>query len=415
MRKAFPQHFATDQSRREKLWENCLFVFDTNVLAGIYRRSDEARDAQYKLMVELGDRLWVPHRVIYEFLDNRAKIVQEQSQLYSECIGSLKEILASFEVPTRHPFLSTAVFAEFSAVSNKVIMELEEYKEFHSGRITNDDVKLKLAEIFEGKVGEPFSEERLIGIVKEGEARYEQKIPPGFEDKGKHKGSVIQEEIRKRYGDLIIWHQVIEKAKLEQRPVIMITGDQKPDWWAEQSGKTLGPHPGLIEEFNRETGQDFYLYSYHNFLDLANQYLNQQTSESVIEEIRESALMDSVEKGYTHYMVRSDGSTTIPDMNFRTKFIPNYYNSNVVVDNQELYDLIGQEVMLKIELDNLRRQDKELLEYLNSIESGAKSSPGTEQRILKKLLDNSAKMDLCQVRLDQVRMELGRVGFDHEE
>lgn len=293
MREVFSQHFATDPDRREKLWGNCFFVFDTNVLTGIYRRSEEARDAQYKLMRGLGDRLWIPHRVIYEFLDNRAKIVHDQAQLYAASVNELQGMLSGFEVVTKHPFLSAEVYREFNIVSQKVLAELEASREFHDARITNDDVKGVLAEILAGKVGSAFTEERLAEIVKEGEQRYAQNIPPGFEDKGKHKGSTITEEIRKRYGDLIIWYQVIDKAKTEQRPVILVTGDQKPDWWAEQSGKKLGPLPALIEEFNALSGQDFYLYSYHGFLDFANQYLDQKTSESVIEEVRESALMDA--------------------------------------------------------------------------------------------------------------------------
>lgn len=293
MRDVFSQHFATDPDRREKLWENCLFVFDTNVLTGIYRRSEEARDAQYKLMRGLGDRLWIPHRVIYEFLDNRAKIVHDQAQLYVASINELQGMLSGFEAVTKHPFLSAKVYQEFNSVSQKVLAELEGSREFHDARITNDDVKDVLAEILAGKVGSAFTEERLAEIVKDGEQRYAQNIPPGFEDKGKHKGSTITEEIRKRYGDLIIWYQVIEKAKAEQRPVILVTGDQKSDWWAEQSGKKLGPLPELIEEFNALSGQDFYLYSYHGFLDFANQYLDQKTSEAVIEEVRESALLDA--------------------------------------------------------------------------------------------------------------------------
>lgn len=123
------QDFATDQDRRVKLWENCLFVFDTNVLTGIYRRSEEARDAQYKLMRALDDRLWIPHRVIYEFLDNRAKVVHDQAQLYAASVAELQGMLSGFEVVTKHPFLSAEVYREFNAVSQKVLAELEASRE----------------------------------------------------------------------------------------------------------------------------------------------------------------------------------------------------------------------------------------------------------------------------------------------
>lgn len=71
--------------------------------------------------------------------------------------------------------------------------------------------------------------------------------------------------------------------------MILITEEQKEDWWEKAGGRTIGPLPELIEEFNIETGQDFYLYSYHNFLEYANNYLDQDTSIAVIEEVRESS------------------------------------------------------------------------------------------------------------------------------
>ena len=57
MKDVFSSHFADDAERREKLWQNCFFVFDTNVLTSVYKRSDDARDALYKVIQSLGDRL----------------------------------------------------------------------------------------------------------------------------------------------------------------------------------------------------------------------------------------------------------------------------------------------------------------------------------------------------------------------
>ncbi|WP_122604119.1 PIN-like domain-containing protein [Pseudomonas viridiflava] len=407
MREAFSQHFATDQDRREKLWENCLFVFDTNVLVGIYRRSEEARDAQYKMMVELGERLWIPHRVIYEFLDNRAKIVHEQSQLYADSISELRGMLSSFEIVTKHPFLSVSVYEEFNKVSQKVLDELEQNRMFHEGRITNDDVKLRLADIFEGKVGLPFSEEKLIDIVKGGEVRYAQNIPPGFEDRTKHKGSTITEEVRKRYGDLIIWYQIIDKAKAEQRPVILVTGDQKPDWWAEQSGKKLGPHPSLINEFKVLSGQDFYLYSYHSFLDLANKYLDQKTSAAVIEEVRESALMESEpsegDESAEEQEVYDVGGALIDSQGER------FCSSDLeIYTNPRSRALISEEIDLQQRIHEVERKIKSNNTVLRAMDLGAKSSGGTYIRLKKSLEESKTLLKLYKSRLNFVRVELLR-------
>lgn len=407
MREVFSQHFATDPDRREKLWENCLFVFDTNVLTGIYRRSEEARDAQYKLMRALGDRLWIPHRVIYEFLDNRAKIVHDQAQLYAASINELQGMLSGFEVVTKHPFLSAEVYREFNLISQKVLAELEASREFHDGRITNDDVKDVLAEILVGKVGFAFSEDRLVEIVKEGEQRYAQNVPPGFEDKGKHKGSTITEEIRKRYGDLIIWYQVIEKAKAEQRPVILVTGDQKPDWWAEQSGKKLGPLPALIEEFKSLSGQDFYLYSYHGFLDFANKYLDQKTSESVIEEVRESALMDaeaSEEQAYKKIdeTIGSEAFHTIFDDSGR------FYSTDYAQPSDDEYRVLIEEevkiIAMVNELENKVDEHKSALK--SSLRGKSRLSAATMDRLVSELNMMTSRLTMMRRQLNVIRHRL---------
>ncbi|MDN5510359.1 MAG: PIN-like domain-containing protein, partial [Pseudomonas sp.] len=64
MKTKFSNHFANDEQRRAKLWDECVFVFDTNVYTGVYKRSDDARDAFYKVVRSLGERLWAPYQVV---------------------------------------------------------------------------------------------------------------------------------------------------------------------------------------------------------------------------------------------------------------------------------------------------------------------------------------------------------------
>jgi len=288
----FASHFASDDERRSKIWRECFFVFDTNVLTSVYKRSDHARDAFYKIVRSLGDRLWIPYQVGFEFLDNRAKIAHDQAQLYADAAATLQSFLDSLDVATRHPFLSKELHNDFVDVSQRVIDELEDKMGFHRSRLTDDDVKLEVAELLSGKVGRKYDEAELRLIVKEGEVRYANLIPPGFQDVSKYKNSPVFGEVCKRYGDLIIWKQVIEKAKELGQPVIMVTEEQKEDWWEKCGGRIIGPLPQLIEEFNIEAGQDFYLYSYHSFLNYANEYLEQNTSVEVIEEVRDAAIIE---------------------------------------------------------------------------------------------------------------------------
>lgn len=288
MKSLFPSHFATDESKINNLWAECIFVIDTNVLTGLYKYSDETREALYQVIASLGDRLWIPYQVMFEYLDNRAKIVHDQSKVYASAIAKLGEFKAELEVPTRHPFVSEDIYEDFCRATERVLNNLSERKNLHEDRITNDDVKLRLSELLDGKVGPKYSTEELNALVKEGDIRYSQKIPPGFEDRDKHKGSVLTKEINKRYGDLIFWKQILDKSKESSCPVILVTGERKDDWWSICGGKTIGPLPELMDEFLETTGKDFYIYSTHSFLKLANEYLHQHTSTAAVEEIRES-------------------------------------------------------------------------------------------------------------------------------
>jgi hypothetical protein len=288
MKSLFPSHFASDQGRIVKLWAECIFVFDTNVLTGLYKYSDETRDALYQVIESLGERLWIPYQVMLEYLDNRAKIVHDQSKLYTSAITKLEEFKTELEIPTRHPFVSRDIYEEFCRSTEKVLDELKDRKNLHEGRITDDDVKAKLGELLEGRVGPKYSTEELDALVIEGDIRYLQKIPPGFEDKDKHKGSMLVKEIYKRYGDLIFWKQILDKSKESSSSVILVTGERKEDWWSICGGKTIGPLPGLMDEFFEATGKDFYIYSTHSFLKLANEYLHQQTSSAAVEEVRDT-------------------------------------------------------------------------------------------------------------------------------
>lgn len=178
MKSLFPSHFANEPNRLSKLWVDCIFVFDTNVLTGLYKYSDETRDALYKVIESLGDRLWIPYQVMFEYLDNRAKIVHDQSKLYESAISKLVELKSEIEIPNRAPFVSKDIYDDFCQSAERVLNDLKNRRDLHSSRITEDEVKLRLSELLEGKVGSAYSAEALSALVIEGERRYAQHIPP---------------------------------------------------------------------------------------------------------------------------------------------------------------------------------------------------------------------------------------------
>lgn len=286
MRQAFPEHFVGEPERQQKLWADCIFVLDTNVLLDLYRFSDSAREALFKVMESLGERLWIPYQVAAEYFDNRLTVIEAQSKAYAESISGLKQAKEKFNSGSRHPFVSEVVFDQFIASYDLMIKELEDKQKIYLSYIGDDAIRTKIATLLDGRVGEQYTDEELQEVAIEGEKRYLENIPPGFQDGGKMPEATTTKYRLKKFGDLIIWKQVINKAAAINKPVIMVTGEKKDDWWLKSGKNLVSALPALSKEFVAAAKQDFYLYATDRFLLKANEYLEQSTSQVVVEEVR---------------------------------------------------------------------------------------------------------------------------------
>lgn len=103
----------------------------------------------------------------------------------------------------------------------------------------------------------PPTQEELFLWCEEGQERYKKEIPPGFKD-ARNKDGV------RKYGDLIIWKELLKFALTQSKNIILITDDVKADWW-ESHGEQRVFRSKLLDEFTK-TGrsivacesQDFY-------------------------------------------------------------------------------------------------------------------------------------------------------------
>lgn len=287
MKREFPGYFAGASADIEKIWDECFFVLDANVLLNLYRYSDATSSELLGVFRGLADRLWVPHQVVYEYLSNRLPVIGDQSKVYDDSIKKVDALKRSLESHNQHPFVASDILLESVGMFDKLVAELEKNKKNYEKRINNDELKDQLEDLLEGKVGSGFSRERLDKIIVDGKVRYEQKIPPGYCDIKKGGDSVVFSEICRPYGDYIVWLQILEQAKVLGKPVVFVTGDTKDDWWTSFQGRTLGPHPQLVQEFLEFVGKGFYIYTPDRFLEKASEHLKQVASLQAVKEIRE--------------------------------------------------------------------------------------------------------------------------------
>jgi hypothetical protein len=141
-----------------------------------------------------------------------------------------------------------------------------------------DPVLERITELFDGKVGGDYEEKRKAEIIKEGERRYSRKIPPGWKDETK--GDARQ------FGDLIIWRQMIDRAREVKIPIIFVSDDRKEDWWWSLEGKTIGPLPDLIQEMDSEAGQPFWMYPPDVFMRRLAEQKEIETPTLAIQEVK---------------------------------------------------------------------------------------------------------------------------------
>ncbi|MEK3749439.1 PIN-like domain-containing protein [Paenibacillus sp. FSL E2-8871] len=300
MRKNFEIFYVASEENIKTLWDNAVFVLDANVLLNLYRYSSDTSQTIMKLLENISDRLWIPHQVALEYNFNRVKVINEQIAAYrkvqnsietasNQMIGSISKDLNTYK--KRHPVINVSAITEKIELSIKAIKdELLDQEKTHPDFLYKDDIRNFLDKHFEDKVGGAYNQAQLDLIFSEGEERYKQEFPPGYKDledklgKFKHHGDIV---IKSEYGDLIVWKQIIDFARDQEKSIIFVTDDAKEDWWLRDHGRTVGPRIELLNEFHHETGKQFYMYESHRFIEYGQNYLNQQVNKAAVEEIKE--------------------------------------------------------------------------------------------------------------------------------
>ncbi|AQP97316.1 MULTISPECIES: PIN-like domain-containing protein [Bacillus] len=276
MRDYFKGFYRPTKREFQKMWSDGYFVFDTNTLINPFRFQTIAREVILEVLTILRDRsrLWIPHQVGLEYHHNINEEIYIQDSAYKELESSIRDLGTDLEnvykrISLKHStlILNDQIQGKFNDILDELIQEINTQKEQHPNY---EKLSMQIAQIFEGNIGEPYSQEQLNDIYKDGEIRFENLVPPGFKDidKGDSKRYFDGLHYTKKYGDLVLWKQIIDFAKSKKTDIIFVTDDKKEDWWSISHGKTLGPHPELIQEFRRETGgNNIYIYKTKQFLE----------------------------------------------------------------------------------------------------------------------------------------------------
>lgn len=295
--------------------ENTIIVFDTNSLLNVFRFTPEASKEYFEIIQSIQDKIYIPYLVALEFHFHKSetlllneinvtKFKNDFSKNWNNVkLEAVKTLFSSLSYRNDkdnkelNTYLSDLLNSKELDIENKLVEKIFSISK------NQTNIFNALVEIMQSKTGERYTQDTIIDIEKEGEERYKNEIPPGFNDANK-KLSISYNGIKyqQKFGDLIIWKDIINKARNDKiKNVIFVTSDGKRDSKTDLNHKTcvgidgngknkyqiIGPRIELIEEMKNETGADFYLM---DELEFMKQFSQEEVSSRVVKSISDTLL-----------------------------------------------------------------------------------------------------------------------------
>lgn len=275
-------YFKLTKDEENYLWDKAVIVLDTSTLGNLYCMAEEPKQTLLEIFDIVKKRVWLPAHVVYEYKKNRNDLIERSFESYflpkqgvyvNKYEAEMAEFLKENSSDNYHPYLELKSLKVIEA-ADKIIREnlkiiKDEIKAQYTIRqqalrevLTNDTIQKFVESVSKG---EPFSFNEQVEIAKEGELRYRNLIPPGYEDAPPFYND---KKGLQRYGDLIVWKEILRHAKENHVPILFVCNDLKNDWfYFEGKRATSTPRHELIKEFQDETGQLFWMYSLKDFIN----------------------------------------------------------------------------------------------------------------------------------------------------
>lgn len=288
MRTTFPWHFRPTATEYRALWDKAILSVDANVLLDLYRFHKSTRDELLARMAQFKQRIWLTHQAADEFLRNRPKVISNAQSTFKTALKALGELrtataktsqqlrsvrLLPADVATR---AQTAITRELDKLDSEINTLKDEHPDYHA----TDPILEKIADLFDRAVGGPIPADVHDQRLVEAQRRCTDRIPPGYMDDTEKEG-------HRKYGDYLIWAELLDLAKSKNLPVLFVTSEKKEDWWEEYDGKRIGARPELIKEAHISSGQRVLIYRTEDFINKAADYAGEQVDSDVLREIKE--------------------------------------------------------------------------------------------------------------------------------
>lgn len=290
-----------------------VIVLDANVLLHLYRITPAAREQILTTLLEVRNRLWIPHQAALEFHRNRVDVVLNRLSQFREVRRILKDATnkATNEVrkavlrfthlrqmnmtdrawdPEANGLSEESILSRLDGIMDSALAELVTLEAEHdlapNDLRDGDPVLARLDEVTKGRIGPPYPQAELRRLVEEATSyRYPNLIPPGYRDAER------KPTLYRAAGDYILWRQVMDYARTAARGrmLVMVTSDAKEDWWEiDKNGKVQRGRPELRQELFDHSRSAMVQMMLSDFLEAAIDQFPGRVSPDTVSEVRES-------------------------------------------------------------------------------------------------------------------------------
>lgn len=226
------------------------------MLLDLYRVHPETKNTLIESIESFDGRLWLSYQAAKEFIRNINKVKSDSKKIFPEIKTIQEDLCDTLKTATQKIISKKVLNKEFiQEFESKALVLLEELREHldssetkHIEELKTDSILNWVSNSFDNAIGEPIPDEERASWNAEAQKRIEKKVPPGYMDKDKGD--------ERQYGDIFLWKQVLLKANESKQHIILVTSEQKEDWWERHSGKTSGQRIEMLEEAHRLIGED---------------------------------------------------------------------------------------------------------------------------------------------------------------
>lgn len=262
----FPGFRLPTDSELDSALRSALVVVDANVLLNLYRYNESTRDDLLGVLRHVGGRLWVPNQVIREFWRNRLGVLASRGAGTDQALAALsKQQRATSDTilqwaktvaidNTERDNLLQKVNALHTDLEGKIRSHAPSAPAVVGGALSEPVVQ-QLETLLAGKVGAAPTQVDWEAAVKEGNDRAARQLPPGYLDADKADSDLPEGAA----GDYLVWHQTVMESSVRGIDVLLVTGDEKEDWWWRHRSEFLGPRTELVDELKAVCGKQLYM------------------------------------------------------------------------------------------------------------------------------------------------------------